>query len=154
MPRTSRELDDLRKASDLLHYEIWMLRSLANGLASDIAWERPIANALLESFVIHFRVLMYFLYPTNAKPDDIIAEDFFDTPERWSEIRPQLSESLRHAKRRADKEVAHLTYARLDVTPETKPWQFVEIADEISKIIDIFLKEVPKNMLGSRWGTN
>lgn len=151
MPRKVRTVEELQEASDHLYYEIWMLKALANGIASGIAGQGPIANALLESFVIHVRAVMDFLYADKPQVDDVIAEDFFDTPEHWTKMRPTLSELLSQAKRRAGKEVAHLTYARLDVTPETKPWPFIQIADEISAVINTFLENVPKNKLGSRW---
>lgn len=153
MARTIRKLEELQESSNHLFYEVWMFTSLANGLASGIAGQGPIANALLESFVIHVRAIMDFLYADRPQPDDVIAEDFFASPEQWTRIRPALSESLSQAKRRAGKEIAHLTYARLDVTPETKPWRFSEIANEITTVMDIFLKNVPKENLGSKWRT-
>jgi len=58
---------------------------------------------------------------------------------------------LIQAKRRAGKEVAHLTYARLDVTPETKLWPFIKIANEIAEIIDTFLEHIPGSKLGEQW---
>ena len=128
-----------------------MLTSLANGIGSGVAGQGPIANALLESFVIHVRAVMDFLYNDSPQPDDVIAEDYFTSPDEWRKVRPDLTELLKSSKRRAGKEVAHLTYARLDVTPETKPWAFIQIANEISSIINIFLQHVPKSKLGSQW---
>src|SRR6266545_7176717 len=122
MSRKARSVDELREASNHLHYEIWMLTSLANSIASGIAGQGPVANALLESFVIHVRAVMDFLYADKPKRGDVIAEDFFDSPEQWRKTRPLLSELLCQAKRRAGKEVAQLTHARLAVMPETKPW--------------------------------
>ncbi len=154
MPRKVRTVDELLEASNHLHYEVWMLSSLANGIASGIPGQGPIANALLESFVIHVRAIMDFLYADNPQADDVIAEDFFGDPEQWKKTRPALSQSLSQAKRRAGKEVAHLTYARLDVTPETKPWSFVQIANEISTVMNVFLQNVPKDKMDSQWKTN
>ena len=153
MARTTRKLEELQESSNHLHYEVRMFTSLANGLASGVAGQGPIANALLESFVIHVRSIMDFLYAERPQSDDVIAEDFFPSPEQWTKFRPALSEALSQAKRRAGKEVAHLTYARLDVTPETKPWRFIEIANEIMAVMDIFLKNLPKEKLGSEWKT-
>jgi len=148
MARLQRTDQELQKASDHLHYEIWMLASLANGIGSGIAGQGPIANALLESFVIHVRALMDFLYNDNPQPDDVIADDYFSSPDEWRNARPELTELLKSSKRRAGKEVAHLTYARLDVTQETKPWAFIQIANEISAVINIFLQRAPKTKLG------
>jgi hypothetical protein len=151
MSRKTRTESELKEASDHLHYEIWMLTSLAHGIGTGIAGQGPIANALLESFVVHVRALMDFLYNDDPRPDDVIAEDYFGNADQWRKLRPVISESLKHAKRRAGKEVAHLTYARLDVTPETKPWRFVDIANEIAAVLNIFLENVPKSKLGRQW---
>jgi len=151
MARTVRKVEELQESSNHLFYEVWMLTSLANGIASGIPGQGPIANALLESFIIHIRAVIDFLYADRPQANDVIAEDFFNTPEQWTKIRPMLSSLLSQAKRRAGKEVAHLTYARLDVTPATKPWPFVQIADEITSVVNIFLQNVPKEELGSHW---
>ena len=151
MSRKVRTEGELKEASDHLHYEIWMLTSLAHGIGSGIAGQGPIANALLESFVVHVRALMEFLYNEKPKPDDVIAEDYFEKADVWKELRPALSESLKQAKRRAGKEVAHLTYARLDVTQEAKQWPFVKIANEIAVVLNIFLEHVSKSKLGKQW---
>lgn len=146
--RTDRKLQD---ASNHLHYEFSMLMFVAQAFDTGIAAQGWLVNALLESFVIHIRVLLGFFFPPdNVKEDDVLAQDYFDD-DGWKKIQPQLSEVLSSAKFRANKEVAHLTYTRLNVTPETKGWEFSEIANEMSKVIDIFIKNVPRNRLGSRW---
>ena len=134
-----------------MHYEVWMLSSLAQAIASGIASQGWLTNALLESFVIHVRGVMDFLYNDTPKSDDVVAQDFFPSAEDWIKIRPQLSELLRTAKKRAGKEVAHLTYSRLAVTHETKPWPFVAIADEVASVMKVFLKNVLKEKLGTQW---
>lgn len=151
MTRKKRTDKELEEASNHLHYEFFMLNSVARALASGIAAQGWLGNALLESFVIHFRALHGFFYPPNtAKKDDVIADDYFDD-DAWQKLRPELSEGIIRAKKRADKEVAHLTYARLDVTPALKPWVFIEIANEMNKVMDAFLNNVTGNRLGARW---
>jgi hypothetical protein len=149
--RKQRTVEELKEASNHLHYEAWMLTSLASGLASGIAGQGPVANALLESFVIHVRALMDFLYAEAPQSDDVVAEDYFANPDEWRRERPLLQDLLAQAKRRAGKEIAHLTYARLDVTPETKPWPFIQIAEEITAVLNVFLANVPNENLGSQW---
>ena len=128
-----------------------MLISVARALASRIASQGWLLDSLLESFVIHFRALLDFFYAEKPRIDDVIASDFFPDEGRWEKIRPPLSEYLSKFWARAHKEVAHLTYARLDVTPETKEWNHVEIADEIKSIMDLFLANAPKHLFGNRW---
>ncbi len=131
-----------------------MLTSLAQAIASGIANKGWLLNALLESFVIHMRGVMDFLYNDTPKPDDVAAQDFFLSADDWLNVRPQLSELLRIAKSRAGKEIAHLTYSRLAVTTDKKPWHFIEIANEVNSVMKVFLNNVPKEKLGSHWRQN
>jgi len=149
--RKIRSETELQKASDHLYYEIGMFQSLVNGMASGIAGESVINNALLESFGIHTRALLWFFYAENSRDDDVIADDFFSTPTEWQSIRPPLTEILDRAKKRADKEIAHLTYKRIDISPEQKKWQFLPISSDMNKVIDKFLIIVTLDFLGERW---
>jgi len=80
-----------------------------------------------------------FLYPPdNARSDDMAAEDFFDNPARWGEMRPVISPILHSGRLRAHKEIAHLTYARLAITESEKDWRFSEITTEIYRLMDLF----------------
>lgn len=152
MARKRPTEEKLRKASDHLYYEIWMLKSLAQGLASGISGESVINNALLESFVIHARALLDFLYTDKpGHADDVVAQDFFPTPDQWHKARPGKSQTLKKVHGRVAKEVAHLTYTRQEVTPEMKGWPFIDIAKEIQIVINEFLRIVPEHLLGPRW---
>ena len=151
MERKQRTPEVLRDASDHLYYEFWMLTSLASIMASRITGEVVINNAFIESFTIHARVLLKFLYDENPKPDDVIADDFFQTSQKWKEVRPEMTEILEKVYGRVGKEVAHLTYARQDVTPEMKPWHYLQIADDIKVSFNEFLRIVPMEFLGPRW---
>ena len=134
-----RSDEQLARALGHLDYEYTMLMAVAQAMASGIAAQGWLANALLESFVIHFRALLDFFYPpANPKADDVLATDYFADPDEWERVRPPFSEALKRGRARAHKEIAHLTYARQDVTPETKPWPFVEIANEIQHLMQLF----------------
>jgi hypothetical protein len=128
-----------------------MLVALASALASGAMGQGPLANATLEAFTIHVRVVMEFLYSENPRQDDVVAEDFLPPTVAWSSVRPRLTPALSTAKMRAGKEVAHLTYARLLVTPETKPWPFIEIAQDITSAFRVFLQHVPREKLDAAW---
>jgi hypothetical protein len=110
-------------------------------------------NALLESFTIHARALLDFLYAEKPKLDDVIAEDYFADPAQWESIRPAKTTTLQTVHRRVGKEVAHLTYARQEVTPEMKAWPFAQIGQEIISICNLFLRSIPENLVGERWTT-
>ena len=134
-----REKDELIKASEHLKYEYSMLLAVTEALSAGLVLNQFLKNALLESFAIHFRTLVDFLYPpANARSDDMAAEDFFDNPARWSEMRPAISQILNSGRRRAHKEIAHLTYARLAITESEKDWPFGEMTAEICSLMDLF----------------
>ena len=84
-------------------------------------------NTRTEAFALHLRNLIVFLYQDQfpLKTDDVSAHHFLASPapyEEWLRIRPKLSDTLARAKTRADKELAHLTTARLSGTPKEKEW--------------------------------
>jgi hypothetical protein len=128
--RVRRSDEELVAVSEHLLYEIQMLFGTARTMATSIIGDGKdfqtwsIRNAMVESFTVHTRILLDFLYPSKMGRDDVIADDFFDNPSTWVGQRPAESALLTEIHRRVGKEIAHLTYARLDVTPETKPWQF------------------------------
>lgn len=151
MSNRKRSTNELREASDRVFYEFWMFQQLAAVMVSGITREVVINNAILESFAIHVRVLIYFFYSEKPQRDDVVAEDFFSNSEEWIRIRPEITVLLRTAKRRADKEVAHLTYTRNKVTPEQKPWNIVEITEHLRDVVSAFIASVPHEVLGDRW---
>ena len=152
MTRSIRSPEELQQASNHLFYEIWMFETLAQTMALGIAGRgNVINNSLLEAFAIHVRALIGFFYSESPRKDDIIADDFFTSPNDWQKMRPQKTELLDKAKKRADKEVAHLTYTRLDITPEQKHWDFVKIYNDLQVLIKLFLNNIPTDLLGSKW---
>ncbi|HHT9133569.1 MAG TPA: hypothetical protein ACFYD2_01580 [Candidatus Avalokitesvara rifleensis] len=143
--RTQRSDKELVNVSEHLLYEIAMLLGTALDLVNPASnkWTVSNANALIESFTIHARILLDFLYSNNPQPDDVIAEDFFDDASVWLEQRQAKTRLLTTIHKRVGKEVAHLTYARLAVTPEDKKWHFPAITKEIDEVLRTFLRLVP-----------
>jgi len=151
MARTQRSEAELRAASDHLYYEIQMLRGTMTLLATGTIGQSLLSNALIESFTVHARVLIHFLYPSERPhPTDVLAEDFFNAGD-WVEKRPDEPEVFRAARGRVNKEIAHLTYDRQFVTPELKGWNFVTLGNAILEIMQFFMGAIPKQLLGSRW---
>lgn len=152
MTRTSRTEAELYQASEHLAYEYQMFCGLALCLAQGGPSDGIVHNAALESFVIHTRIVLDFLYPSEkvAKSDaldDIIADDYFDDPLVWHRARTEKSPLLAQAHRRAHKEVAHLTYTRVGIAANDKRWNFVEIARDVTEVFNRFLDLVPPDRL-------
>ncbi len=152
MKRQPKREDELREASNHLCYEVYMLRETTELLASGQFKETPLSNALIESFTIHVRALIDFLYgEENVRSSDVIAQDFFAAPDEWEGIRPAPPEPLEKARGRVNKEIVHLTYDRQLVRPELKGWDFRSLAEAILSVVNAFLARVRPNLLGERW---
>jgi hypothetical protein len=88
------------------------LNSVTRALASGIAAQGWLVNALIESFVFISGRARLLLSPNTAKKRRSVADDYFDDDACKAKART----FRRHypGKETSDKEVAHLTYARPD----------------------------------------
>jgi hypothetical protein len=109
-----------------LAYEVWMLEAVARRLAALPADEslpdedRPLKNALLESFALHFRNLAEFLWPSkHPRPTDV-AIGHFTQGGSPNQPRPD------HLIDRVGREVGDLTTYRLSGDHPRKRWDVVE----------------------------
>lgn len=125
-------------------YEVVMLLHATRGIRQKLSIAKGFEYMPVESFAIHLRNLINFLYPYAPHDDDVCAKDFFIREENWEEIRPVLSEVLKIAKKRADKEVGHLTTLRQAGTPESKVWDVDGLTAELMPLIDFFCKSADK----------
>ena len=131
---------NIKGISEHISYEIEMFEMCADKLRRG-GLNQFEQNAFLEGFVLHARCLVDFLFPpNNIKEDDVIADHFFDDPKVFRDSLPKLQKLVELIKLRTGKEVAHLTYKRLDVTPEMKIWQVSEIRNEINEALVVFFK--------------
>jgi len=86
----------------------------------------------------------------KRKSDWVIAADFFPSPSDWEKLRPEISLPLLDSRVRAAKEIAPLTYARLAVDPEQKGWDVRQIANEVTRVVEKFIRHVPMQFLGPK----
>lgn len=127
-------------AYEHISYEIEMLNFSAEKLTRGNL-SRSENNAFLEDFLLHARCIIDFLYVDGpSRSDDIIAKDFFINAKVYLNQRSPISESLKKLRRRAGKELVHLTYSRLGVTPEIKQWQVTSLWKEINNALSVFFK--------------
>jgi len=126
-------------------YEIKMFYRLAKGLSQDKNFELSkdtledyiVKNAILESFLLHTRIIIEFL--SKKKPyhsNDMNYEDFL--PNRKE---PFICEfDSKSMKNRIDKEIIHLTKNRYE--DEKKKWSVPDIVCCLIKYLSQFLDEV------------
>jgi hypothetical protein len=125
---------------------IEMLLGTTNALVLGLCQNGILANALIEAFTLHARVLLAFLYSEKARKDDVIADDYVAN---WTCGRPSMPEPLKLIQGRVGKEVAHLTYGRLSLSEEAKQWPIIELSREMCALVGKFLELVPEEKLGS-----
>lgn len=118
-----------------LTYELSMLWAMAQAIGRVPAG--GLGNAVIEAFALHARNVVDFFF-TAPQHDDVAAEQFFTEQRKWAAIRPALSPLLEASRRRANKEVSHLTYSRLLVSPENKPWPAAEIVAALDPTVHLF----------------
>ena len=125
-------------------YEAWMLDTMSRRLSTS-GLERSTRNAILESFLVHCRAIIDFLYGSSddpkVRPDDVLAEDFLPSAvDDWRKAREQMSVEMKEALTRINKEVAHLTYERLNVVPDLKAHDVAKLRDTCLSLLKTFLR--------------
>lgn len=157
MPQNRRASSELEAILYHLGYEIDMLLRVEDALVAvhkgeELHGERlqTIHNALLESFGIHARCLIDFLYRDSPmKPDDALAADFFDERTPWADTRLPKTPDLDAINSRVAKEIAHLTYHRTKQEPPDKNWNVPKIRDEIMDRVAQFFRSAPDSTISA-----
>jgi hypothetical protein len=107
------------------------------------------SNTQIESFMAHLRNLIEFMFTLKPGDTDVAAVDFC-APGAW---KPVITQTLSDAKRRVNKELAHLTTERISGSPLRKQWDFTRLAQELRSHLQGFRRPSrPRSCrLGSRW---
>jgi hypothetical protein len=103
-------------------------------------------NVHVEAFMAHLRNLVEFLTTLNPDPTDVVAADFC-APGAWQ---PVLSQTLKDAKRRVNKELAHLTTGRISGSPARKTWDVNALAAELRPLLRDFTTKAAPTRLSPR----
>jgi hypothetical protein len=127
-----------------LAYEVRMLQQTARVLRHTTGW---LADAALESWIVHLRVLITFLYDGRRFPDDIIAEDFIEHPERWPRLRGRKPSMFKSAQTRANKQIAHLSRKRYWGRAPQKQWHVSTLMARLNKVLQKFAEHGSRQRL-------
>lgn len=133
----------LKEASHHLYYEWWMLEESAK-----IAPRNQVeVNAKIESFCLHARNLLEFLYDNGGDEDSFRAIDFFDNKSGYlSRIKAKYPVPHKILTR-LNKELTHLTYSRIRGSPPEKVWYFADVIHNIAGPVHEFLRMCPSELL-------
>jgi hypothetical protein len=128
---------------DAVLYEIEQLLK-ASGIQTNNPWHN---NALLESTLVHVRVLLDFFENSSRsirrkgnnqlELDDVLAQDYGFPAHRIS-----ISSDDRE---RLNKDLAHLTYSRILRGPQDKQWQYKEVVGPVLERCEEFLAHLEVN---------
>jgi hypothetical protein len=136
-----------------LKYEIDMLLFDAQSLISRKNNENnqtdPLQNALLESYLIHLRNIIDFLWVLPTHKNDIYAGSFIPKgnpiSQNFSKERDKVSgDSITSIKDRINKQISHLTYTRTNNNIE-RQWDTRGITCCISKYLMDYLGKCSMN---------
>lgn len=130
--RSDTEL--LSALKEHVKYEHDMLKFTAKMLRGSSNLTAELKNALLESFLLHFRILFDFYRNWGQLDDDMWASDFCN----WCPVAydKELSERL-------NKCLAHLTYARQPCAVREPPWDVKEMRKKIENWEKEFRAKLP-----------
>lgn len=125
-------------ADEHVLYELSMLHETAALLAAyqfQGPYSEAVYNALLESFLVHARNLVDFLYKESefggARTTDVVVEDYLLVPNQLQALVP-VTQLLRDTKIRADKQVSHLTTNRAtEYIAENKGLAYLQVYADI-----------------------
>ncbi|MFA6375848.1 MAG: hypothetical protein WCX69_00400 [Candidatus Paceibacterota bacterium] len=132
----------------LLAYEIWMFRETCAQITANCSSNQFEINLLLESLSVHTRLLLDFFYndlfykfgggKDRLNKNDIIAQDFLSN-NSWIGERPKLTQTLRDAREKANKQLAHLSTWRIKIESDgKKSWEWAKIHEDMEKVIAKF----------------
>lgn len=124
-----------------LTYEVWMIRAIAERtteLSASGKLDTLTENMLVETFAIHFRNLVGFLWPPAPHSKDVYATHFAQShPSQWTgPTVPKPTELVN----RASREVAHLTTYRLSGKPSIKDWDFADCIERLLPALEEFVQ--------------
>ena len=139
--------DDLRKYSSRhIAYEVEMFFQVGQSLPHSVC-ATVNDRAMLESFVVHLRNLVDFLYPTRInRESDVVAAYYFDDRCRWQVIRPPADQirPLLVARDRAHKTLVHLTIER---EANALEWRIKELLLAMHPILQTFAARASSRLL-------
>lgn len=150
MFRKKQKPELLAIASKVIAHEIKSFRMAAEAheiCRRDGRYPKIVMNSLIITFAVNFRNIFDFMYSGQniknpPKDSDVIAEDFFDSHEKWHMVCPPCPPEAGESKKQLNKQIAHITYDHLNLDDEARKWHFERMLNYLSPAIEAFYKKV------------
>lgn len=140
MGKRTKSTNELKKASEALHYEITMLNESANKHKSLTDKNGVIRNALIESFCVHLRNFIEFF---DVRRNDYITYKHF-TSEQSILFKNVLKKNY---SKKVNNLLSHLTFERLGYDESKKGWDMQRIANEVNENMKLFLENARADLI-------
>lgn len=134
----------LRTSFDYLEYDI---HTFAAGLEIYSAHRgNEIGNAALDSLLLRARLLMDFFFNDDARPDDVIALDYFHdfSPRPY---KPRMTKAMANERSKINKRLFHLTTKPMPRLRSNQRYEVRKFAPQIVTAFRNWLLVVPDNKL-------
>jgi hypothetical protein len=156
--KARRTPDELRESSK---HVFWGMRFLSERLEFILRFSKKgnygemdgILASIHDSFLIYARKMIEFLYNSTKSvyDNDLIAEDFFNTPETWRSLRPLQPDVLKRAREDVGKLLAHFTYRVKEIPSGRITWETSDIYVGVFLALQKFLIEVDPALLDEQF---
>ena len=105
-------------------------------------------NPMLESFCLHLRNFIEFFFFSSDK-EYVRAANFLqeDKTNLWEAFKKECKFDWKYYSDKANHQVAHITYSRLEFTDEKKRWPVNEIYMQVCEILYQFLLLVESEVI-------
>ena len=135
-------------ASNYLKFHIKMYVETALSLQDQIynpTGSKTVKNAILDSHLIHARILIQFLSKSDSYVTDVLAIDYFyDLPNKYQPLNDDfLNSQAEHIGSR----LVHITTKPMFKLKSQQEWPIGQIAEELVPALKAFLEVVPENRL-------
>jgi hypothetical protein len=105
-----------------------------------------VRNGLLESFIVHLRLLREFLYqtPDSMNPTSLRAYDFFSASALWDAARPDETDLIKAARADANVRLVHFGTERVSKKRPQVNWRIDLLVRDIEAVLTEFRNSVDR----------
>jgi len=138
--------DELKRDAEHLDYEIWMLMEVTERLrgTKPVSVDPVARKALLESWLIHVRLLLEFFRTTKSRGDDLRAADYFDGHAAKPKIEALAPVKDSWEDKRAQeihKSLAHIVQDRAKLNTNWSEWDLAVVTSRLATFFDLLPAE-------------